>query len=148
MLDDPVLFSRPVSYIEYDAKLKGEHEFELYFDVSAELSADWDTYEVKFGRTENSLWCGNVDQKPLNRSGDNLRIDWGYLHLARKDAFLSNVDIRKAYAAGNKLPVLDENATSHIYSCPTLAVITSDTKGVITLAYDDVKSIEYFGEKA
>ena len=147
LLDDPVLFSRPVSYIEYDAKLKGEHEFELYFDVSAELSADWDTYEVKFGRTENSLWCGNVDQKPLNRSGDNLRIDWGYLHLARKDAFLSNVDIRKAYAAGNKLPVLDENATSHIYSCPTLAVITSDTKGVIALAYDDVKSIEYFGEK-
>lgn len=147
LLDDPVLFSRPVSYIEYDAKLKGEHEFELYFDVSAELSADWDTYEVKFGRTENSLWCGNVDQKPLNRSGDNLRIDWGYLHLARKDAFLSNVDIRKAYAAGNKLSVLDENATSHIYNCPTLAVITSDTKGVITLAYDDVKSIEYFGEK-
>jgi hypothetical protein len=37
LLDDMVLFSRPVSYIEYTAELKGEHDFSLYFDVDAEL---------------------------------------------------------------------------------------------------------------
>ena len=36
---------------------------------------------------------GNTEQKPLWRSGDNVRIDWGYFWLAAKgDADTSFID--------------------------------------------------------
>ncbi len=146
LLDDMVLFSRPVSYIEYEAELKGDYSFSLYFDVDAELCANTDGTMVEFGKTEHSIYCGNVDQKPLNSSGDDHRISWGYLHLARTDAFVSDRHGRYKYIVGNKVAPFDMGRKEYIHSHKTLAVISEDKKGVIPIAYDDVYSIQYFGE--
>lgn len=146
LLDDMVLFSRPVSYIEYTAELKGEHDFSLYFDVDAELCADYEASKIKFGRTDKSLYCGNVVQNPLNKSGDDHRIDWGYLHLARTDAFVSDVQGRRAFINGREIAPADFNKEYYICDRKALAVIAKELNGVIPIAYDDVKSIQYFGE--
>ncbi len=146
LLDDPVLFSCPVSYIEYNAELKGEHEFAVYFDVSTELCADYEGSRIKYGRTENSLFCGNTVQKPLNRSGDDHRIDWGYLHVARKDAVPANRRSRYNFYCGVPVTSPDIEAEYSLLDRTAIAVTSKDLNGVIPIAYDDVKSIRYFGK--
>lgn len=146
LLDDLVLMSRPVSYIEYEAKLKGDYSFELYFDIDAEACSDFEASRVKFSKTELSLCCGNVNQNPLNKSGDDHRIDWGYLHLARPDAFVSGRRNRFDFMKGNKVDKSVSEGEFYICDHRTLAVITEETKGLIPIAYDDTYSIQYFGE--
>lgn len=93
----------------------------------------------------NLAFCGNTEQKVLGRTGDNICIDWGYLHLIHKDArfiqrgidlykcrfVMSEADTKKTYNAFNEAVVM--------------AVVTEEMSGVIAIAYDDIKSIEYFG---
>lgn len=146
LLDDPVLFSCPVSYIEYKAELKGEHDFSIYFDVSTELCADFQGVNIRYGKTENSLFCGNTVQKPLNRSGDDHRIDWGYLHVARKDAVPSNRRTRFNFYCGEPLNLPNIDAEYSVLDHTAIAVTSNDMSGVIPIAYDDVKSIQYFGK--
>lgn len=146
LLNDMVLFSRPVSYIEYSAELKGDYDFSLYFDVDTELCADREASKIKFGRTDKSLYCGNVEQKPLNRSGDDVRIDWGYLHLARDDAFVSDRNGRLAFIYGHDIAPIDFEKEYTLSDHRTLAVISKELNDVIPVAYDDIKSIQYFGE--
>ena len=146
LLDDLVLMSRPASYIEYEAKLKGDYKFEIYFDFDSEICCDAEYGKVKFGKTEQSIFCGNVTQKPLNRSGDDHRIDWGYLHVASPNAFISDRFGRFNFFRGNPLPLCSFDAEYYVSEHKTIAVIDDKPKGVITLAYDDIYSIQYFGE--
>ncbi len=146
LLDDPVLFSRPVSYIEYEACLKGEYEFSLYFDVGSEICGDYEGEKIKYGKTENSVFFGNANQKPLNGSGDDHRINWGYFHIAGDDAKPSNRRTRFTFANGQPVEFIDPDKEYYRFDRIGLAVERRDLSGVITVAYDDVKSIQYFGK--
>ena len=147
LLDDLVLASRPVSYIRYTAEPKtpGEHEIEFYFDIGADACIDSDKQRVKFGRTDYSMYCGNIDQRPLNRSGDGVRIDWGYLHLCRTDAFIGNFSNRRAFCReGGFIDYFSEDVTYGLNS--SLAVVCKGASDTIALAYDDIHSINYYGD--
>lgn len=146
LLDDMVLFSRPVSYIEYEAEVKTDGKFSIYFDFDAELCADDELSKIKFGKTKQSIYCGNVNQNPLNASGDNHRINWGYFHLARTDAFVSDRYGRFDYVCGREIRKHPIENEAHISNHKALAVVSEDHKGVIPVAYDDTYSIQYFGE--
>ena len=147
LLDDLVLASRPVSYIRYTAEPKtpSEHEIEFYFDIGADACIDSDKQRVKFGRTDYSMYCGNIDQRPLNRSGDGVRIDWGYLHLCRTDAFIGNFSNRRAFCReGGFIDYFSEDVTYGLNS--SLAVVCKGASDTIALAYDDIHSINYYGD--
>ncbi len=148
LMNDLVLMSRPVSYMEYKAELKGDYDFSLYFDVDTQICGDWEADKITFGKTENSLWVGKSEQKPLHCSGDDCRIDWGYFHLADKDAFVSDRRGRFNFIMGREIEKFEDFSRNDYTQCAhrTLAVIKKELKGVITVAYDDVKSIQYFGE--
>ncbi len=148
LMNDLVLMSRPVSYMEYNAELKGDYDFSLYFDVDTQICGDWEADKITFGKTENSLYVGKSVQNPLNASGDDCRIDWGYFHLADKDAFVSDTQGRWAYINGCEIAKFEDFSRKDYTQCAhrSLAVIKKELKGVITLAYDDIKSIQYFGE--
>ena len=141
------ILSRPLSYIEYTVEIKDKnvHDVRFYFDISPECCVtDW-TQEVELKSSEFGIFCGNTEQKVLGRTGDNICIDWGYLHLIHKDArfiqrgidlykcrfVMSEADTKKTYNAFNEAVVM--------------AVVTEEMSGVIAIAYDDIKSIEYFG---
>ena len=82
------ILSRPLSYIEYIVEIKDKnvHDVRFYFDISPECCVtDW-TQEVELKSSEFGIFCGNTEQKVLGRTGDNICIDWGYLHLIHKDA--------------------------------------------------------------
>ncbi|MGC2636863.1 MAG: DUF4965 domain-containing protein [Acidobacteriaceae bacterium] len=82
------ILSRPVTYLTWTvASADGKpHSVDLLLSVSARIAVDQDNQQVTWGRSYVAgltvLNVGSRDQQPLNRSGDNLRIDWGYFHLA------------------------------------------------------------------
>jgi hypothetical protein len=88
ILSDMDLLSRPVTYITWSAISTdgAAHRVEVLLDVSPVIAVNEPSEIVTTSRNRTSslevLSVGSQDQKILNRSGDNLRIDWGYFHLA------------------------------------------------------------------
>ncbi len=87
-LDDLEILSRPVTYLTWTAKAMdgGQHSMSVFLTAGSQMASSYDGQPVVFsrqktGRTE-ILSVGTRDQAVLNRAGDNLRIDWGYFHLA------------------------------------------------------------------
>lgn len=148
LLDNLKLMSRPVSYIEYDIKVIDgrEHDISFWFDISAECCIDGYNSEVVFGRTDNSVYCGNAVQNVLSKSGDSVCVDWGYLHLACPDAKIIAGNTRRSFHFGS-LPKELDGRRRVFDDYPYIGVVKKELHDVIAVAYDDVKAIEYFGNK-
>ena len=86
-LEDLDLLSRPVTYLTWTVHSidSAQHDVSVYLDANAESATSYERQPVTFSREKTStgeaLSVGSRDQAILNRSGDNLRIDWGYFHL-------------------------------------------------------------------
>lgn len=149
LLDRLDILSRPVSYIEYDIEvIDGQkHDIKFLFDISAECAIDDIYSSVKFGKTENSVFCGNNEQKVLSKSGDSVTMEWGYIHIADTNTkILNGKDKNKKLS--EKREEYDINGTYKVFEkYPYMVLIKDEPQGVITLAYDDINPIEYFGEK-
>ena len=133
LLDDYDLLSRPVTYLS--VTVTGRHGREVR-DAAVTVTADsalcldrpGDSpveYRPVSGSNFTAGALSNVEQKVLNRSGDDVRIDWGTLYLA----------------AGQGGSVLCEN------DCLKAEISVSDGReALFALAYDEVKCIQYFGK--
>jgi hypothetical protein len=88
LVKDLDVLSRPVTYISWNVvPADGQpHDIQLYFDCSSEITVSSTNQSVGWERPSvqglNTAKIGCVDQKPLNRSGDRITIDWGYAWLA------------------------------------------------------------------
>lgn len=82
------LLSRPVTYVTWSAAATDgtQHQVSVLLDVDPLIAVNDRSEKVVSFRQETSslrvLSVGSKDQNVLNRSGDDLRIDWGYFHLA------------------------------------------------------------------
>ena len=89
--EDLDVLSRPVTYITWNTHATDghTHDVEIYLDVDGRVAVDKGDQQVVWGRSRTKgitvLSVSSRDQQPLNRSGDDLRIDWGYFHLAVPD---------------------------------------------------------------
>ncbi len=149
LADDLKLLSRPIGYIEYEAFSKFDEDIEVYFDISAETCVDDYQKQVQLYESEFGIYCGNVEQKLLNKSGDDVRIDWGYLHLLDKEAyFCSAFTGRNEFVLGKCEKKLKAGEVLSVYlDNPAMSVIKKGNSGRIAIGYDDIKSIEYFGKQ-
>ncbi|MBE7053638.1 MAG: DUF4965 domain-containing protein [Ruminococcaceae bacterium] len=145
--------SRPVSYIYYDVEIKDnkEHKIELYFDVQSEVCVDKAGQKVKFEYGDGWARVGNVEQNILAKSGDDLRIDWGYFYFIHKNADVNSLNLRYQFTRGRETdPFHSKFDKDAVYDAmakgPVTFTITDKLSDVIVLAYDDIKSIEYFNE--
>ena len=92
LIKDIELLSRPVSYVTYAVKSKDgkAHEVKLYFGISSDLATNIPSQEVvakKYSDLNlNILKAGTKEQPVLQKKGDDLRIDWGYVYLATPNA--------------------------------------------------------------
>lgn len=151
LLTDKInIMSRPVSYIEYNIEIidGAEHEIEFVYGISAECCVNGYKSQITFGRTGVSMFCGNTVQNPLCETGDNVCIDWGYLHIAGCNA--KAVKPERFPVLGGKLlySEIDEDGVYNAFGDNVYMLTTSkETNGVITLAYDSIKAVEYFGEQ-
>ena len=75
-----------------------------------------------------TIKSGNEVQKPLNASGDNILIDWGYFYISTNDKTATyNTE-------GLKFPLYAE----------LISQVNENQNVLFTFAYDDIYSIEYF----
>ena len=135
--DDLKIMSRPVSYValsyhSLDGK-KHEVKAEMYVreaicqNVLGEQPIVIEPVGIKGLPT---MKMGNESQNVLGKSGDNVRIDWGYF-------YLSVCDEKAEAGRGYK------NRNNYVNAKSTLA---EGIERVFLLSYDDVYSINYFGK--
>ncbi|WP_167618817.1 glutaminase domain-containing protein [Maribellus sediminis] len=166
LMDDLDLLSRPVNYINYEAvSTDGQsHEVEVYFEATPEWAVNELSQEVEVtrGKTGNIsfLKTGTTEQPVLERKGDNVRIDWGYFYLASpetEDQTLAIGDfaaMKNSFAESGKVEDGKDKTTAVLSkSMPVLActdalgkVSAKPASGYLMLAYDDIESIQYFGD--
>lgn len=160
--------SRPVTYIDMSVKSNDnqDHDVALYLDISGHWVVDNPAQKVVWGRhllgERDVLWMGSQEQAMLQKSGDDLRIDWGYLHVTSiqpaQGGLGSNVDLQTAFAQFGNLPTNDNtDMPRHIDSRPpnpslawayNLGAVSSEEKSwQIVIAYDDGYSVEYMNRK-
>ncbi len=118
ILSDLDILSRPVTYISFTAKSSdaSPHEVSVLLDVDPLIAVDAAGENVTFSRnnteTQTVLSVGSRDQRILNRSGDDLRIDWGYFHLSvPKDEQSTSAITQNAtrtFATTGQLPTADD----------------------------------------
>jgi hypothetical protein len=162
------VLSRPVTYVTWDAAATDgkQHQVSLYFDATGEWVVNQPSQPVVWSRPKveglDVLRIGSQEQPVLAKAGDNLRIDWGHLYVARssKDAgeevIASDRTAREAFAASGDLPDADDTRQPRpvFQEWPVLAT-TFDFGTVgksvesqhLLLAYDDLYSIEHMGKK-
>ena len=117
-LDDLEVLSRPVTYLTWTVGSTdgSSHQVALFLGATADMATSYEGQQVVFSRHETAsthvLSVGTTSQAVLNRSGDNLRIDWGYFHIAvpSSETALSTVTDRpeRAFVADGTLPVADD----------------------------------------
>ena len=134
--DDLYKLSRPVSYMTARyVTLDGQaHEVSIEITVSEELCINLkgeepvatETVTLPCGRL--AIKMGSVAQRVLWRSGDDLRIDWGYIYLA---------------ASNKKATYETVKADEMTYICATIPMTDGDLE-TVAFAYDDIHSFNYF----
>ena len=134
--DDLDIMTRPVSYLalSYESKDGAAHDVVIKMYADQSLCLDKLRQSPVVAETVEldgvkGLKIGNTVQEPLNRDGDDLRIDWGYFYMmAKGDA---ETDIIETSRTTIKLTV-------------TLA---EKQEKLLLFAYDDLGcSIQYFGK--
>jgi hypothetical protein len=164
---DIEVLSRPVTYVTWEVKsLDGaSHAASVYFDAAAEWTVNTPDQPVVWTRPDvkglDVLRAGSQEQRVLARRGDDLRIEWGYLYVAapaEESAQVVAADAaatRGAFTAGKSLPHADEPLVARpAKDAPVLAFALDfgkvGEKAVsrhLLVAYDDIYSIRYFGQK-
>lgn len=156
------LMSRPISYISVTCSATDgkNHSVQLLFEASSLLAVDTRTEQVVWSRSQLSgvtvLRVSNFQQPVLAKSGDNVRIDWGYAFLAVPDqpglaAAAQFPDaVETAFAAGKPvstdsldMPQRADRAASLAASFDLGEVGSAPVARHVLLGYDDLYSIEY-----
>jgi hypothetical protein len=166
LMDDLDLLSRPVNYINYEVvSADGQaHTVEVYIEATPEWAVNEMNQEVevttaKIGKI-NVAKTGTVAQPVLQKKGDDVRIDWGYFYLAAEESENKNIAIgdfsglKKSFVENGKINAEKDKINAVLAaSMPALAytdhvgkVSTSPVKGYVMLAYNDMESIQYFGQ--
>jgi hypothetical protein len=155
------VLSRPVTYLSFSAAGTSAQDVTLLLDIDPLIAVNTPDEPVTWGRARapglTVLNVGSRDQRVLNRSGDDVRIDWGYFHLAVPDAAnaqlaLSSEAVRSFMATG-ALPDADDldmprERGAHLAVALPLGKLSSEpvTRHVL-LAYTEEYAIEYLGRK-
>lgn len=165
---DMEVLSRPVTYILWQARSTDgkTHDVSLYLDASGEWAVNTTDQQVVWSRYKlgemDVLRVGTAQQPILEKSGDNLRIDWGYLYLAvprqasDQTVMAAEHVTRNTFAQSGKLPDADDLRMPRAVHDDWIVLACALHLGKvgeqpvsrhIMIAYDDLYSIEYFHRK-
>ena len=166
----PDILARPITYLSWALRATDgqEHEASLYFDVGATWVVNTPDQRVVWARHKlgdlEVLSFGSKDQPMLEKFGDDLRIDWGYLYLVlppehqAKRCITTDLHARTSFIEEGSLPDSDDlgmpRAANDRPPAPVLACVfelgsvgTQTVRRHLALAYDDQFSLEYFYRK-
>ena len=157
LMDDLRLFSRPVSYISYNVKANDgkSHQVSVYTGASAEIAVNKPSQPVITQHYASGglsvLKAGTVEQPVLQKKGDDVRIDWGYLYVAAPKAANALQYVTKGDQSVNSFFT---GRTASNYKQGTQAVLNTvfplgnvgekPVERFVMLGYDEVYSVQYF----
>ncbi|MBC7866597.1 MAG: DUF4965 domain-containing protein, partial [Gloeobacteraceae cyanobacterium ES-bin-316] len=157
LIGDLDLLARPVSYIS--AKVKSTdgapHDVQLYFSASTDISANTASQPIAAQKyTANNLAilkAGTQEQPILQKKGDDLRIDWGYMYVAVPSA----ATVQQNIVAGDDMSGAFQAAATDVLTGKHLMLNTTVNMGkiakaekeqLILIGYDDLYSVQYFSK--
>ncbi len=166
MPDDLDVMARPVTYLSWQVTATDgkKHEVAILLDCDPVLAVDTNTQDVVWGQSQAGplrvLSVGSRDQRVLGRSGDDLRIDWGYFHLAvpqqegatvaaSRDAIGSFAETGNLPPADDlEMPLTPRTGAAHLAVKLQVSVDGSRTEARhVLLAYTQPFAIEYLNQK-
>ena len=160
LMDDLELLSRPVNYVSYTVSSNDSqsHEVDLYLEAATSWALNGqnqpsvsETFEK-----DNLLYLktGSKSQNILGRKGDNVRVDWGYFYLCAEkentqsavgDCYVMRTNFINTGTLGKNVPPSPDEQDRLAFT-RSLGKIARATNGYFMLGYDDIYSIQYFGE--
>ncbi len=168
IITDINILSRPVSYISMKTKSKDgkKHVVQIYVGTSSAIASNKGTEPmIASGYTTqnlNVLKLGTVEQPILQKSGDDLRIDWGYAYIAA-NKYHSKQSIQSINEASsdfisntsgmNEAKIITSKSSTTQGSNLSINTIfnadtarDTETEHLLLVAYDEMKAIQYFKE--
>ena len=119
--EDLKLMARPITYLSWRVTSTdgAQHAIQIFLDIDPRIAVNSPDQNVTWGRSLAKglqlLNIGSQDQRTLNRSGDDLRADWGYFHLAVPTDEESSTTMSRAamrsFAKSGELPTEDDTMT-------------------------------------
>lgn len=156
-MEDLDLVSRPVNYISYKVVSTdgASHDTQIYFEDAPNWAINIPTQKsTADGFEKDGLLytrIGSIEQNVLKKKGDDLRIDWGYFYLVTEKQ-------KGSYATGHPFKLrevfVNDGVLGNDVSAKGGANVAvaqnlgkgSSLSGKIMIGYDDIYSIQYFGE--
>jgi hypothetical protein len=165
--DDLDAMALPLSYITWQVhSMDGQdHAVSLYDSTSSELAVNKNDEQVEWKREKagslTALRVGTTEQDVLGSSGDDHRINWGYVYAAAPSdqstaAIGGNKALLDAFVGSGALPGSDDARMPRAVNDgrPVMAfafdlgnVGSSAVTRQVIVAYDELYAIEYFGKK-
>lgn len=127
------VLSWPVTYLTYSVKSNDgkPHRVSVQFEASAEISVNDTNQKSEWSEPVieglSTAAVGSQSQTILGRSGDDLRIDWGYLYISTPTS-------------------QQPKWTGHRLDIDLGSVSDKEASRWLMLAYDDLYSIQYMKE--
>ena len=157
VLNDLELLSSPVSYITYKVKSADgkNHNINIYQGVSSNVAVNQPYQAVQASTYKQSgltiLKAGTTEQPVLQKKGDNVRIDWGYVYIAAQQAVNAKQYVTSdATAVPSFLKAAYSNSSDGVKQLMLNTVIpfgsvgTSNVSKHIMIGYDEIYSVQYF----
>lgn len=157
LIKDLDILSRPVSYITYSVKGNDGkiHDVQIYLGASTNIATNVPAQKVvtnKYNASQlNILKAGTVEQPVLQKKGDDLRIDWGYMYVAVPSSVKANQYVTTAsQAASSFISKATSTSTSKgknlvLNTAINLGRVGEDAKErFFLIGYDDIFSVQYF----
>jgi hypothetical protein len=145
-------------------------QYSVFVAFSAEHAVNSDSQQVAWAPAAagtGPVRLGNAQQNVLGSKGDGVNIDWGFLYIqpptsstgSRGQSFVGSLaQARAAFVATSQLPTTADARTPRLAGDDLPAVSATATVGggsgggggghaTLVVAYDDVKSVNYFGDE-
>ena len=135
LLSDLALLSRPVSYVSFRMQSNdgAAHTTQLFFDVSGRLASNTPDQELVTAKGHTGklvfLKAGTKAQPVLQKKGDDVRIDWGYVYVA-------------APAEKGVEQRADSSWLNTVF--PAVTVGENPVEKLALIGYDELYAVQYF----
>lgn len=155
LINELDILARPVSYITMQVKSadQSSHDVQLYLGASTDIAANTPSQQINAQQYSSNglsiLKAGTKQQAVLQKKGDDLRIDWGYMYVAvpssakTRQSINALSDLSNVFKAGSK-----NSTTGKSMMLNTVVAMgkvdANPMEQLFLLGYDDLYSVQYF----
>ncbi|MES1219379.1 MAG: DUF5127 domain-containing protein, partial [Bacteroidota bacterium] len=158
LINDLDILSRPVSYVSFKTRSNDGkvHDAQIYFGTSTDLAVNLPSQEVTTQQYVSGglsiLKAGTVAQPVLQKKGDDIRIDWGYVYVAAptaqhvKQNITTNSSAIKNFAlniAAAKNPATGKSLMLNTVF-PAEKTGQQEKEQMLMIGYDNLYEIQFF----